>query len=302
MTMSNRTPRSRRLALAVVALGTAVALAAAAMPAAAAIRGALRGKRTVKAEPQREMSPLTVLSDLLGRLDLSEEQKAQVKAILSGHKEELVRIATAEHSARAALRSAIRQSEADAAAVAAAAGNVARADMQLSLERAAIFAEVYAVLSEAQRSELAAFAAEVKATITERLAEYAGAGFDPAQLAGRFGDRLGLTPEQKQEIGAILRAHSSDLAGIVAAEVAARAALNAAIHQPAVNDFAVRRAATAVAGVDLQLDLERAGLFAEIWGVLDDGQRSQLTELLAALEARIDARVQALLTIFKALF
>ncbi len=300
--MSDQTPRRKRLTLAVIAAGTAVAVAAAAMPAAAAIRGALRGKRTVNAETPREMSPLTVLSDLLGRLDLSDEQRGQIRAILSEHKEALLRIAAAEHSGRATLRAAMHRSEVDAAAVTAAAGAVARADLQLSLERAAIFAEVYAVLSEAQRAELAAFAAEVKATIAERLAAWAGAGLDPAQLAGRFGNRLGLTPEQKEEIGTILREHRDELAAIIAAEAAARTALNAAIHRPAVDDFAVRRAAAAVAAVDLRLDLERAALFAELWGVLDSGQQAQLSELLAGLEARIDARVQALLTIFRALF
>jgi Spy/CpxP family protein refolding chaperone len=300
--MSKLNPRTKRFTLAVVALGTAVALAAAAMPAAAGIRGTLRGKRIVKSEAQRELSPMTVLSDLLARLDLTGAQKDQVKAILSAHKEALLRIAAAEHTGRANLRSAIHRSEVDATAVSAAAATVAQADMQLALERAAIFAEVYAVLSEAQRAELAAFAAEVRTTITERLAEYAGGGFDPAKIEGRFGNRLGLTAEQIEQIGAILRAHKGDLTAIVAGELAARAALNAAIHQPVVNDFAVRRASLAVAAVDLRLDLERAELFAEIWGVLDGEQQAQLTELLAALEERIDTRVQALLTIFKALF
>jgi Spy/CpxP family protein refolding chaperone len=302
MTMSNPNPRTKRLTLAVVAVGTAVALAAAAMPAAAAIRGALRGKRIVKSEAKRELSPMTVLSDLLARLELTAAQKDQVKAILSAHKEELLRIATVEHTSRADLRSAIHRSEVDANAVTAAAATVARADMQLALERAAIFAEVYAVLSEAQRAELAAFAAEVKTTITERLAEYACGGFDPAKIEGRFGNRLGLTAEQIEQIGAIMRAYKGDLTAIVAGEIAARTALNAAIHQPVVNDFAVRRASLAVAAVDLTLDLERAELFAEIWGVLDGEQQAQLTELLATLEERIDTRVQALLTIFKALF
>jgi Spy/CpxP family protein refolding chaperone len=279
-----------------------VAIAAAALPAAAAIRGALHGKRTLKAEPAREMSPLTVLSDLLARLDLSDEQKQQVRAILGEHKEELLAIAAVEHSARTVLRATIRRPEVDAAAVTAAAGVVARADVQLSLERAQIFAAVYAVLTDAQRRELAAFAAEVKTTIMERLAAYAGTELDPAQLAGRGGSRLGLMPEQKEQIGAIVQAHGSDLAAIVAAEIAARAALNAAIHQPVVNDFAVRRASFAVAVVDLQLDLERAELFSEIWAVLTPEQQTILTELLEDLEAHIDARVQALLTIFKALF
>jgi Spy/CpxP family protein refolding chaperone len=298
--MSN--PRTRRFTLVVVALGTAVALAAAAMPAAAAIRGALRGKRIVKSEAQRELSPMTVLSELLARLELTAAQKDQVKAILSAHKEELLRIAAAEHTGRADLRSAIHRSEVDASAVSAAAATVARADMQLALERAAIFAEVYAVLSEAQRSELAAFAAEVRTTITERLAEYAGGGFDPAKIEDRFGNRLGLTAEQIELIGAILGTHHSELAGIIAAEVTARSALNAAIHQPVVNDFAVRRASLAVAAVDLTLDLERAELFAKTWDVLDSDQQAQLAELLATLEERIDTRVQALLTIFKTLF
>ena len=290
------------MSLAVVAVATAVAIAAAALPAAAAIRGALRGKRTLKAEPAREMSPLTVLSDLLARLDLGDEQKQQVRVILGEHKEELLVIAAAEHSGRAGLRAAIRQPVVDAAAVTAAAGVVARADVQLSLERAAIFAEVYAVLTDAQRRELIAFAAEVKTTITERLAAYAGTELDPARLAGRAGSWLGLTPEQKEQIGAIVQAHRSDLAVVVAAEFAARAALNAAIHQSVVNDFAVRRASFAVAVVDLRLDLERAALFSEIWAVLAPEQQATLTEWLAELETSIDTRVQALLTIFKTLF
>jgi Spy/CpxP family protein refolding chaperone len=298
--MARITGTTRTIALAAAALSL-VALLAAALPAAAQMRGALRGRRALRAATA-EATPLEVLSDLLARLELTDEQRQTIKGIISAHKDELLAVAAAEQSGRVALRQAIRQPALDQAAVGAAAGAVARADVQLSLVRAAIFSEVYAVLTEAQRQELAAFAADVKAKLLERLGALGGADADPERVIAEGGGRLDLTEGQKAEIKQILQRHKASLSAVLVAELAARGGLNAAIHRPAVDEAAVRRACVMVAAADLQLDLERARIFAEVWAVLTADQHDQLTEALEALEARIARRAEALLNLFKVLF
>jgi Spy/CpxP family protein refolding chaperone len=298
--MNTRTQLSRKLTLAVGGVAVA-AVVAAAVPVAAQIRGALRGKRVLQQETAAETTPLQVLSELLSRLQLSDEQRQAVKGIIGAHKDELIAVATSEQASRAALRAAIRQAAPDTAEITAAAGAVAQADTQLSLQRAAIFSEVWAVLTEAQRQELVAFAADVKARILERLATLGGEA-DPARLLSQAGNRLGLTDGQKAQVKEILAGRKTELAAILGAEVVARGGLNAAIHKPAVDEAAVRRACLAVAAADLRLDLERGRIFAQVWTVLTPNQQSQLTDLLAAAEARIAARVESLLNVFRLLF
>jgi Spy/CpxP family protein refolding chaperone len=297
-----RITRTTGTRVAAIAATMALVVLAGTLTAGAQMRGALRGKRALRAQAAAETTPLQVLSELLARLQLTDEQRQTIKGIISAHKDELLLVAGAEHTSRVALRAAIRQPALDSAGVAAAAGVVARADVQLSLQRAAIFSEVLAVLTETQRQELAAFAADVKAKILERLGNLGGAEADPGRLLAQAGNRLGLTDGQKTQIKEILLGHKAELAAIVTVEVAARTGLNAAIHQPAVAEIAVRRACVMVAAADLQLDLERARIFAEIWTVLTPEQQDQLTDMLAAIEARITARVEALLNIFKVLF
>jgi Spy/CpxP family protein refolding chaperone len=299
--METRTGHYKMLTTAVAAI-TVAAILAAALPVAAQVHGALRGRRLVRQATAPEPTPLQVLSDLLTRLQLTDEQRQTIKGIISAHKDQLLAVAGAEQATRAALREAIRQGTPDDAGVLAAAGAVARADVQLSLQRAAIFAEVYAVLTDEQRQELSAFAADVKAKLLERLGNLGGAETDPARLLAQRANRLGLTDEEKAQIREILAGHKSELSTILVAEVVARASLNAAIHQPEVNEVAVRRTCVMVAAADLQLDLERARIFSEIWAVLTPEQQEQLTDLLATVEARIAARVESLLSIFKVLF
>jgi Spy/CpxP family protein refolding chaperone len=282
----------------VVMLGALVA----SLPAAAQVHSALRGKRLLHQAASPEVTPLQVLSELIKRLQLTDEQRQSIKAIISAHKDEIVADVTAEQSGRAALRQAIRQPAADTAGVTGAAATVAQADAQLSLLRATVFAELYAVLSDAQRQELAAFTAEAKAKLLDHLGDLGGGHADPAALLQRGGNRLGLSPEQKDQIAAILAADKGELTSIATAEVATHAALAAAIHRPTVDEAAVRRAGAAVAAADLRLDLERAHLFSQIWGVLTSEQQGQLTDLLAAAEGRIAARVETFLNIFKLIF
>jgi len=289
--------------LTLVAAGvTAAALLAAALPAAAQMRGAVRGRRLLRQAAAAQTTPLQALSDLLTRLQLTDEQRQAIRAAIGAHKDDLIAVAGAEQTTRAALRDAIRRPAVDAAAVTAAAGAVARADVQLSLQRAALFSEVYAILAQEQREQLASFAAEAKAKLFERLSGLGGAEADPAGVITQVGNRLGLSEGQQAQIREILAGHKNALAIVLAGEVAARTGLNAAIHQETVHEVAVRRACVMVAAADLQLDLERASIYSEVWSVLTPEQQDRLADLLATVEARIAARVESLLNVFKLVF
>ena len=104
----------------------------------------------------------------------------------------------------------------------------------------------------------------------------ASRAFEPVRLITGFVDRLNLTPQQRAEIRVVLEAHQADLTSLVEREVAARAVLFQAIHQPETNEQAVRLASRVVASADADLAIERAEIYTEVSPILTEEQKAEV--------------------------
>lgn len=101
----------------------------------------------------------------------------------------------------------------------------------------------------------------------------------PVQWMQEFLGRLDLTPEQIQQILEVFRSHAAELQVVAVEEIAARALLNQAIHQCTPDPWAVRVATVGVAAADLQLNLLRGTLYAEVRPILTEDQRAELQSM-----------------------
>ncbi len=117
----------------------------------------------------------------------------------------------------------------------------------------------------------------------------ASRAFEPVRLITGFVDRLNLTPQQRAEIRVVLEAHQADLTSLVEREVAARAVLFQAIHQPETNEQAVRLASRVVASADADLAIERAEIYTEVSPILTEEQKAEV----AAFTERMRKLVQS---------
>jgi Spy/CpxP family protein refolding chaperone len=268
---------SNRIKLTVISIALIVASAASAAPARAETQ-MLTGK------------PLEMVTALYNDLNLTPEQIEAIKVILQSHQAELATLTVAEATARRQKVEAIQQPTVDESAVRAAAAAVAAVDVIVNLERAEIFSEIAAVLTDQQIDTIEEFVAKVESQIANRERTLV--------LPQRQVNGMVLTPEQKEQIKAILQTHKPAVEALLAQEKAARTVLLEAIHQPSVDAPAVRDASAAVADVDAGLDVERAHIYAEIHAVLTPEQIAALEARLARIEAQIQARIEALLALF----
>lgn len=145
------------------------------LAAAVAVGGfTLYQARAVEREAGRGRHP--VLQRIAERLDLTDEQKAQIKAVLLDEKEALKSLFTRLHTARKGLREAIHASSATEASVRAASAKVAAVEADLAVERLKLHGTISPVLTEEQRAK----AAEME----KRLDEFV------AGIVSRLGERL----------------------------------------------------------------------------------------------------------------
>jgi len=111
------------------------------------------------------------------RLNLTDDQKAQIKVILRSEKDTLKPLLGQLHTARQNLRAAIQAGDANETTVRAASAKVAAAEADLAVERMKIYGKIAPILTEAQR---------------QQLSELQQRADDFADLAiARVGDRLG---------------------------------------------------------------------------------------------------------------
>jgi len=89
------------------------------------------------------------------KLNLTGDQRTQIKAVLAGEKDTLAPLLATLHEARKNLRAAIRASDANETSVRAAAAKVAAAETDLAVERMKIFGKIAPILTDAQRQQLA---------------------------------------------------------------------------------------------------------------------------------------------------
>jgi Spy/CpxP family protein refolding chaperone len=88
----------------------------------------------------------------LAQLNLTDEQKTQVKGILQGHKEQMHSYATAAREARRALGDAIA-SDADEPTIRAKAGDLAKVQADVAVLGAKVRKEIFAVLTPDQQAK-----------------------------------------------------------------------------------------------------------------------------------------------------
>jgi Spy/CpxP family protein refolding chaperone len=91
------------------------------------------------------------------RLNLTDDQKAQIKTILRSEKDTLKPLLGQLHPARENLRAAIQASDANETTVRAAAAKVAAVEADLAVERMKMFAKIAPILTDEQRQQLSGF-------------------------------------------------------------------------------------------------------------------------------------------------
>jgi periplasmic protein CpxP/Spy len=97
-----------------------------------------------------------ILQRLADRLNLTEDQRTQIRTVFGGEKNTLAPLLAQLHDARINLRAAIRASDATEASVRAASAKVAAVEADLAVERMRLFGKIVPILTGAQRQQLAA--------------------------------------------------------------------------------------------------------------------------------------------------
>ena len=97
------------------------------------------------------------LQRLADSLNLTDDQKAQIKTILRSEKDTLKPLLGQLHSARENLRAAIQASGANETTVRAASARVAAVEADLAVERRNMFAKIAPLLTDDQRQQLGEF-------------------------------------------------------------------------------------------------------------------------------------------------
>ena len=89
------------------------------------------------------------------RLNLTDDQKAQIKTVLRSEKDTRRPLLEQLHSSRQNLRAAIRASDANETTVRAEAAKVAAAEADLAVERMKIYGKIAPILTDEQRRQIA---------------------------------------------------------------------------------------------------------------------------------------------------
>ena len=91
------------------------------------------------------------------RLNLTDDQKAQIKTILRSEKDTLKPLLDQLHAARENLRAAIQASDANETTVRAASARVAAVEADLAVERMKIYGKIAPILTDEQRQQISEF-------------------------------------------------------------------------------------------------------------------------------------------------
>ena len=96
-----------------------------------------------------------LLQRIADKLNLTADQRTQIKAVIAGEKDTLMPLLSAVHDARKNLRTAIRAGDANEASVRSASAKVAAAEADLAVERMKLYGKIAPILTDAQRQQLA---------------------------------------------------------------------------------------------------------------------------------------------------
>jgi protein CpxP len=98
-----------------------------------------------------------ILQRIAKKLNLTDDQKSQIKAVLGGEKDTLKSLFGQLHDARKNLRAAIHANDANEAAVRAASAKVASVEADLAVERMKLYGKIAPILTDQQRRKIADF-------------------------------------------------------------------------------------------------------------------------------------------------
>jgi Spy/CpxP family protein refolding chaperone len=110
--------------------------------------------------PGGPMGPMGLLGPIVGRLGLNDSQKDQLKAIMRAHREEFRALAGQVATARKGLEEAILLDPVSDAAVQTASAGVAAVESQMAVATAHVRAEVFQILTDAQKTQVKDFVAQ----------------------------------------------------------------------------------------------------------------------------------------------
>ena len=116
----------------------------------------------------RQSGPLGGMRAILSQLDLSAEQKTDIKEIVMGERPVLEPLADQAATARKDMFQAVHASTLDEGSIRAASDRLAKAQLALAIERARTVARVREILSPEQRQTLDAARDERLARVEER--------------------------------------------------------------------------------------------------------------------------------------
>ena len=126
--------------------------------AAAVVAGGLAATKIFAADNSSATTARgQIFQRIAEKLNLTADQKSQIKTILTGQRDTLQPLLAALHEARENLRTAIRAGDATKASVRAASAKVAAAESDLAVERMKIYGKIAPVLTDEQRQKIAAF-------------------------------------------------------------------------------------------------------------------------------------------------
>ena len=145
--------------------------------AAAILAGGFTAVKTYAAEDSVAPARGKILQRIAEKLNLTDDQKSQIKTIFIGERDNVQPLVAAAHTARVGLRAAIRAGDATEASVRAASAKVAGAEADLAVERMKIYAKIAPVLTDAQRKQLADMQASAD-EFADNLIARIGSGFD----------------------------------------------------------------------------------------------------------------------------
>lgn len=145
--------------------------------AAAVAAGGFFAAKTFAADNTGVPARAGMLQRIADKLNLTADQRAQIKDVLIGEKDTLGPLLGAVHDARKGLRSAIRASAANEASVRAASAKVAAAEADLAVERMKLYGKISPILTDAQRQELAGLQQRADEFVDNVIARI-GAGLD----------------------------------------------------------------------------------------------------------------------------
>jgi Spy/CpxP family protein refolding chaperone len=124
--------------------------------AAAIVTCGLTSTRTYAGDSTPPMAG-RIFQRIAQRLNLTDDQKSQIKTIVAGERDTLRPLLAALRDTRNDLRAAIRSGDANESSVRAASAKVAVVEADLAVERMKLYGKIAPVLTSAQRQKIADF-------------------------------------------------------------------------------------------------------------------------------------------------